>query len=138
MRPVSIRWFSVLYLASALLVAVDALLQWDRLLADFTRNNSAPGVNPVLLLVASVGFVVGVFLVLWFLATRLRIGYVRWIMLGTAAWQAVGLVRSGAIGDMPVLALATLALQAIALMLAFTPSAARWFAEAETTPGGPR
>ena len=130
MRPRSIRLFEMLYLSAIALVAASAIYDFGALIAAAEGDLSRRGIDPTTLVIAGIAFTVFLMLALWFMVARLRIGFVRFLLIALLAWQAWPLPQALANGTSAsdVVAIATIVLQAIAIIFTFTPSARAWFA----------
>ncbi len=130
MRPKSIRVFELLYLGAVALIAANAVRDYDAMLAEAGGDLVQRGFDPASLLVASIIFTLGLMLALWFMTARLRIGFVRYLLVALLVWQAWPVPEALANGIQPsdVIAFASLILQAAALIFAFRSDARDWFA----------
>ncbi|EDL49739.1 hypothetical protein [Erythrobacter sp. SD-21] len=130
MRPKAIRTFELLYFGAIVLVLANAVRDYAAMRESAAGDLVRRGLDPDTLLVASIAFVVGIMVVLWFMAARLRVGFVRYVMVGLLAWQAWPVVtalsedRGGGI----IVAAASVVLQLLAIVFSFLPEARAWFA----------
>lgn len=129
MRPKAIRTFELLYFGAIALVLANAVRDYGAMKAATGGDLVRRGLDPDTLLVASIAFLVGIMLTLWFMTARLRIGFVRFLLIGLLAWQAWPVV--GALADERggsiLVAAASLVLQALAIVFSFLPPANAWF-----------
>ena len=129
MRPKAIRTFELLYFGAIALVLANAVRDYAAMRESAAGDLVRRGLDPDTLLVASIAFVVGIMLVLWFMAARLRIGFVRYLLVAFLVWQAWPIVTalSEDRGSGVIVAAASLVLQALAIVFSFLPPANAWF-----------
>lgn len=119
----------MLYLSAIALVAASAIYDFSALIAAAEGDLSRRGIDPMSLVIAGIAFTVFLMLALWFMVARLRIGFVRFLLIALLAWQAWPLPQalSNGTSASDVVAISTIVLQAIAIIFTFTPSARSWF-----------
>ncbi|MDG6079479.1 hypothetical protein E3U23_09765 [Erythrobacter litoralis] len=135
-RPVSVRAFDSLYLGSIALNVANVMRDWDANLVSAQEELAGTGLSPSILLAASMAFFIGLSLILWLMAAHLRVGFVRYLLIGLLVWQALpafALVQDD-VGYSDLVVLLSLVLQAVALAFAFRRDARAWFKG--TTDGG--
>lgn len=130
MRPKSIRLFELFYLVAVALVAASAIYDFGAILASTEEDMARRGIDPFTLAVAGIGLAIAFKLVLWFMVARLRIGFVRFVIILVIAWEARNIPVAVANGISPsdIVAIAAVALQIVAIACTFTASARQWFA----------
>ena len=129
-KPVSIRKFDLFYLGAVALGVVNTLLNFSMLESSATEQ-----VGPDLAQHASsiaIGSVVlsTLFsLLFWFLISKLRIEFIKWLLLLFLAWSAVALptMLAEGFGLPEIVALASVVLQTVAVWYLFRPDAKAWF-----------
>jgi hypothetical protein len=129
MRPQSIRRFDLFYLAALALSLLAFLLGYDDIVASVEAESSAAGLQ-MGANVAIGTFIFGMvlYLLLWFLVSRRRVGIARWIIVllflvnltGVRAIFTAGLTVQNAIS------LLSLLLSAVAIYYLFRPETAAW------------
>jgi hypothetical protein len=135
MRPKAIKNFELLYFGAIALVLANAVRDYDALRDSAGGDLVRRGLDPDTLLIASIAFMVGIMLVFWFMTARLRIGFVRYLMLGLLIWQGWELssIIVNERGSSVIVGVAAVVLQAVAVAFSFVPTARAWFA-AEAIP----
>lgn len=133
MRPDSIRKFDMLWLGALALGIVAFLLSYGTLKAQVDAQLAASGMTSGAGGAALIGgFVFGIVisLALWFLVSRLRLEFVKWILILLLIWGLVNLPAIFADGFtlIDVLSLIGTAMQAAAIYFLFRPDAKAWFA----------
>lgn len=130
MRPKAIRRFEFLYFGAVALYLANSVRDYAALKESAGGDLTRRGLDPDTLLVTTIALLVGFMLVLMFMVARLRIGFVRYLLVAMVAWQVYNLfpVLAEEQGGSVIVALASVALQAVAVLLTFLPSANRWFA----------
>ena len=137
MRPQSIKYFDYLYLGSIALGVLSFLLNYNAIAAEIDRETAETGVQIGSgLAMGSLIFSVIVSLALWFLISRLRIEFVKWILI---VFFFVGLIGIPTVfAQLPnlqaILSLIATVLQALAIYFLFQPDAKAWFAEKRGDP----
>ena len=137
MRPQAIRIFELLYFGAIALVLANAVRDYNGIIEAAGGDLTRRGLDPDTLLIASIAFVVGIMLLLWFLAARLRVGFVRYVLLAVTIWQAweLAIVVSDEKSGSVLVAGAAVALQAVAVAFTFLPSAQAWYRGDDFTAG---
>lgn len=138
MRPGSIRKFDWLFLGSLALSVLAFVLNYDAIVAQVDRELVASGIEAGAgLAEKSLIFSVIVNLALWFLVSRLRIGFVRWLLIVFFAIGAIGI--PAALAQLPalhaVVNLLVFVMQLGAFWFLFQPDARAWFAARRGSPG---
>ncbi|WP_340588283.1 hypothetical protein [Erythrobacter alti] len=132
MRPDSIRKFDLFYLASIFISIASTLMNFDTQVAALDVRLAELGVvypaEAFLLITLAFSFAINV--LLWFLASRLRLGFVKWIILALVLYSAITMAAglSMGIGSISITALLNLVLKAIAVSFLFRTDAKEWFA----------
>ena len=129
-KPDSIRKFDKLYLGSIVLSLVNFALNYGALAEQVRQETAAAGVElggGVLLF--GIAFSTLISLLLWFLVSRKRIGFIKWILLLLVVWSLVGLPEALANGiqGTDILGLVVLAAQIAAIWFLFREDAKAWF-----------
>lgn len=132
MRPKAIRTFELLYFGAIALVLANAVRDYDALRDSAGGDLVRRGLDPDTLLIASIAFMVGIMLVFWFMTARLRIGFVRYLMIALLIWQGweLGNIIAYERGSSVIVGIGAVALQAVAIVFSFLPPARAWFASA--------
>jgi hypothetical protein len=130
MRPDSLRKFDLLYLGAMALGAVNVAVSFDALAAMAEQAMAAQGVagfgRTAMLAGVIGGFCIS--LLLWFLVSRARLGFMKWILLLLLAYNLVSLPSTQLdVRANTLLSLASLAMQAGAIWFLFRPDARAWF-----------
>ena len=132
-RPPSIVSFERCYLGALLVGAVNAALNWQRMMAmpavQQARTTFGEWYLPA---TTALGYAIP--LILWYFAARRASVVAKWIVVVLFALGVLGLLVGWAIGTMApglggVLSLVSLVLNAIAVWLLFKPDAQAWFGE---------
>ena len=129
-KPDSVRKFDLFYLGALALGIVNALLNFDLL-----KSSAVQQVGPELaghassIAIGSVVLSTLFSLLFWFLVSKLRIEFIKWLLLLFLAWSAVALptMLAEGFGLVEVVALASVVLQAVAVWFLFRPDAKAWF-----------
>jgi hypothetical protein len=131
MRPKSILWFERIYLFAFLLGLLNTYLAWDVSLGELQSRPETAQLGSGFLGVI-VGGTAAISLLLWYYVSRRGSEVAKWILTIFFAFGALGIfvtLLRGAVpnslGDM--LALVTLALNAVAVWLMFRADARPWF-----------
>lgn len=140
MRPDSIRKFDMLWLGAIVLGAVNFFLTYGALKAQVDAQLAESGMDAGVGSAALIGgFVFGVVisLALWFLISRLRIDFVKWILILLFVWGLVGLPSLFAAGVTltVVITVVTMVMQAAAIYFLFQPDAKAWLQKKDPEPG---
>lgn len=130
MRPKSIRLFELFYLLAVALVAASAIYDFGAILASTEEGMARRGIDPFTLAISGIVLAIAFKLVLWFMVARLRIGFVRFVIILVIAWEArkIPEVFTGGLGPSDIVGLAAVALQLVAVVFTFAPTARAWFA----------
>lgn len=128
-RPTAIRIFDSLYLGSIALSAANLVRDWDAHLLGAQDELAGTGLSPEILLAFSMAFFLGLSLILWLMVGHLRIGFVRYVLIGLLIWEALPVWRTlqGGIGSSDIVVFVSLILQAIAIAFTFRGDAQLWF-----------
>ena len=134
MRPDSMKKFDMLFLGALAVGVTNFALSYGRISALMEQQMAEAGVvgmgNTALLVGAGIGF--ALMLGLWFLVSRLRIEFIKWILLLLVVYNAAMLPQSVAqslAGESAISALlgvVALALQVAALWFLFRPASKAW------------
>ena len=129
MRPKSIRLFELFYLASIAMVVASAIYDFSAILAS-TENLSRRGIDPFTLSVTGIVLAVGFKAILWFMTARLRIGFVRYLIIAVILWEAhkIPATLSNGAGPSDIVAICVVLLQIVAIVFAFTAASRAWYA----------
>ncbi len=131
MRPDSIRKFDLFYLAAIAIGIASSLLNYDALRDASSVQLREGGLetyaDTVVFLTLGIGLFIN--LLLWFLASRMRIGFVKWILLVFVAISVLTRVMGVAGGaNVSITDLVNVLLKGIAVWFLFQPDAKEWFA----------
>ena len=132
MRPESIRKFDLFYLAAIAIGIASSLLNFEQVVAGMEQQLAASGLNmdATGMVIGSNALGIGVSLILWFFASRMRQGWVKWVLLLLLMIQAAsipGALTMG-VGTLSITMLIVVLLKAIAIWFLFRPDAKEWFA----------
>ena len=138
MRPKAIRTFELLYFGAIGLYLANSVRDYEALKLATGGDLTRRGLDPDTLLVISILFVVGMMLLLMFMVARLRIGFVRYLLAAGVLWQGWELsqVLAEEQGSSVIVGIASVALQAAAVVFTFLPASNRWFAGTELATAG--
>ena len=141
MRPDSIRKFDMLWLGALALGVVQFFLGYGALKAEIETQLAGTAMRAGTSDAALVGgFIFGIVisLALWFLVSRQRLEFVKWILILLFFWGLINLPSAFAAGLtlMGALSIVAAIMQAAALYFLFRPDAKAWFA-ARGTPTDP-
>ena len=132
MKPDSVKKFDLFFLASIAIAVVSALMNWDQSLAGAQEALSQSGMEgqAETFLIIGLAFGIGLGLLLWAMASPLRLGFARWLLLLFVAYRAVSipLALTSGMGSLSITGLVTVLLEAIALWFLFRPDAKQWYA----------
>jgi hypothetical protein len=142
MRPDSIRKFDMLWLGALALGVVAFVLSYGTLKAQVDAQLADAGMaagTSDFALMGGFAFGIVISLALWFLVSRLRLEFVKWILILLFVWGLINLPAIFADGFTLIDALSLIgtAMQAAAIYFLFRPDAKAWFA-AKGTPGDPQ
>ncbi|WP_374407369.1 hypothetical protein [Pelagerythrobacter sp.] len=142
MRPDSIRKFDMFWLGALALGVVNFLLTYGSLKAQIDAQFAQSGLDADMGGAGLIGgFVFGIVinLALWFLVSRLRLEFVKWILILLILLGLTGLPDLFATGVAVsiVLSLVAIVMQAAAIWFLFRPDAKAWFASKGKDPGAP-
>lgn len=132
MRPESIRKFDLFFLAAIALGVASSLLNYDSLLIAASEPLREAGIAELseTVLIVTLGLGIAINLLLWFLISVLRIGFVRWILLLIVVFLVVTRVLNVAQGaNVSLTDLVAVLLKAIAMWFVLRPDAREWFAK---------
>lgn len=138
MRPDSIRKFDLFYVSAMGISIASALLNFETLSATLQAELARRGAegNADALVLSTVGIRVGVALLLWFLASRLRWTPACLLLLAYLILQVVvtiwtlvaGAGGEGMASNLSITGVIFILLQGIGLWFLFQPDAREWFA----------
>lgn len=133
MRPDSIRKFDLFYLAAVAISIASALLNFDTQVAGLGEQLSNSGLDmpAETFLLISLGIAFAINMLLWFCVSRLRMGWVKWVILVFVIYSIVTLASAMAMGlaSLSITGVLTVLLKAIALSFLFRADAKEWFAK---------
>ncbi len=131
MRPDAIRKFDLFFLASIALGLASGLLNFDTqvgaLAQEWTQVGLQDQAENFIIGVTILGFAVN--MLLWYLASRKRQGWVKWVLVVFVAFSAVSAITALAsdVGSLSLTGAIALLLKAIAVFFLFQPDAKAWF-----------
>ncbi|WP_271079005.1 hypothetical protein [Aurantiacibacter sp. MUD61] len=131
MRPDAIRKFDLFFLASVAMGLASGLLNFDAQVAALAQAWTQVGLQDqaesFIIGITIVGFAVN--MLLWYLASRKRQGWVKWVLAAFVAFSAVSIVSALAsdMGSLSLTGAIALLLKAIATVFLFMPDAKAWF-----------
>lgn len=132
MRPDSIKKFDLFFLASIAIAVVQALMNYETMEAAVGAQLETAGLGSEMSAILPISLAVGfaLQLLLWFLISRLRLGWVRWVLLAFVAYRALSipLAVSSGVASLSITGVIAALLQIIALWFVFQPDAREWFA----------
>ncbi|QZH76291.1 MAG: hypothetical protein JY451_07080 [Erythrobacter sp.] len=135
MRPDSIRKFDLFFLAALAVGVASALLNYDTQMGAITTQLGEAGMaeHAGTVMFATLGIGLAVNLLLWFLVSRLRIGWVKWLLLAFLIYSvlSIGVALTTVGFNLSLTGLVNVLLKAIAVFFLFQPDAREWFAAAE-------
>ena len=132
MRPDSIRKFDIFFLASVAMGAASSLLNYDAQVESLAQQWEPLGMAD-----QSAAFILGagvlgvlINMLLWYLASRMRQAWVKWVLVIFVAIIAASVFSAlgSGFGSVSITGLVTLLLRGIAVYFLFTPEAKEWFA----------
>lgn len=130
MRPDSIRKFDLFYLAAIAISLASSLLNYDTQVALLTARLAGQPTQDYAeaIVLLSTGIALGFYLLLWFLASRLRLGWTRWIVLLMVLYSLASVVVGLGMGaaSVSITGLVTLLLKAIATYFLFQKDTLQW------------
>lgn len=133
MKPASIKKFDILYLGSFAIGLVGSALMFQSALEQTNADLIAAGNPPVsggtLMVMMASGLVVG--LILWFLVSRKRIEFVKWLIaliVGASVVSMIISVTNNGISLAGIHGFITLPMQIAAVFFLFQPETTEWFA----------
>lgn len=135
MRPDSIRKFDMFYLGAVALGVFNFFLGFDRLSDQVDAELAGSGVaNSPSYLVLGIAIGTAISLGLWYLISRRRIEFVKWILVIFFAWGLISLpgIFVGGLDLPDVIGLVVYALQGIAIAFLFRADAKAWFARKDS------
>lgn len=132
MRPDSIKKFDLFFLAAIAISVVQALINYETMEraveAQLEVSGMAGDAGAILPISLAIGFAIN--LGLWFLVSRMRQGWARWVLLAFVAYRVVSIplgVSSG-VASLSITGVIAALLQVIAMWFVFQPDAREWFA----------
>ncbi len=131
MRPDSIRKFDMFYLAAIAIGLASSLMNYDSQLEAAAGQLSQAGLQDQAgtVMMVTLGLILGFNLLLWFLASKLRIGFVKWIILLivviSVASRLMGIAQGA---NVSITDLISVFLKAISVFFLFRSDASEWFA----------
>lgn len=132
MRPESIRKFDLFYLAAIAIGIASALLNFDQVVTGMEQQLVASGLemDATGVVIGSNALGTGMSILLWFLASRLRQGWVKWVLLLFLVIQAASIpgALSMGVGTLSITMVIVVLLKAIAIWFLFRRDSAEWFA----------
>jgi hypothetical protein len=128
-RPASIVWFERLYLASVLVSAGNAAMQWETTTAQASSPAFVIGLQATIF---------AILLALTLLVSRKGNNVAKWVIVAFFAFRLVSfayvlMVPAMMLGPLVLTVLHTL-LQTMAVALLFTPSARAWLGRKDSPP----
>ncbi len=132
MKPDSVRKFDWLFLTSIATGLLGVVLGYPTIAAQLEAELAAQGgagLGPALL-VGGVGLAIAINLALWFAISKLRIGFVKWVLIAMIAWSLYSSLGAFSAGlDAPlVCGLASTAMSIAAILYLFRADARAWLA----------
>ena len=130
-RPVSMKRFDLLYLGAMAVGLVNFALNYRQLAQIAETSMAASGVEGMggTALVIGVGGGFAISLLLWFLTSRMRLEFMKWVLFLLLAYNLVSLPSAQVeFGQGTVLSIVGLAMQAGAMWFLFRPDSKAWFA----------
>lgn len=137
MRPQSIRRFDLFYLAALALSAVAFLFGYDDIVASVEAESAGAGLQMgASVAIGSFVFGLVLYLLLWFLVSRRRVGIARWIivLLFLVNLTGVRAIFAAGITVQTAVSLLSLLLSAVAIYYLFRPETKAWLAERTASP----
>lgn len=131
MRPDSIRKFDMFYLAAILIGVASSLMNYDTTLQAAATQLSDAGLQDSAgtVLVATLGVIFAFNMLLWFLVSRLRIGFVKWIILLIVLFSVANRLLGISQGlNVSITDIISVLLKAIAVSFLFRADTKEWFA----------
>ncbi|MEZ5680961.1 MAG: hypothetical protein R3E14_06650 [Erythrobacter sp.] len=133
MKPASIKKFDWLYLGSVAVGLAGVALNYGNLVEAADAELAAQGVESMGggLMAASLLFVSGFSLALWFLISVLRIEVVKWLIAAITAWSLYSYLGNfePELDQLVVLQIVSTVMTVAALYFLFQPDAKAWFDE---------
>ena len=139
MRPGSIILFERIYLVMVVLGVVNAVMAWDRSVAEIAAQPGLAAAAPYAM-AAVVGFSTLLYLLLWYFIARRASRVAKWIYVVLVGISLASIVLQVAGGRLGIDAAALVGLLVLALMLwsaalLFKPDVVRWLAANGGEPG---
>ncbi|KLI64692.1 hypothetical protein [Aurantiacibacter marinus] len=131
MRPDSIRKFDIFYLAAIAIGLASSLLNYDVQMDAAAVELSTAGLQDQAgtVMLVTLGLILAFNMLLWFLASRMRIGFVRWILLVvvliSVATRLMGITQGA---NVSITDLISVLLKAISVFFLFRADTSEWFA----------
>lgn len=134
MRPESVRKFDMFFLASIAMGLASGLLNFETQVAALSQAWADAGWQDQAqtFIVGSAVAGLAVNLLLWWLASRMKQGWVRWVL---ALFLAISILSSlpafgSGMASISITGLIALLLRAIGIFFLFQPDAKEWYSEA--------
>lgn len=131
MRPESIGKFDLFYLAAIGIAFASGLMNYDTQLRIATGHLAG---NPLqdyagAIVLFSAAIALAFNLLIWFMASRLRMGWVKWLIVVLVLYSLVSAVIGLSMGmvSLSITGLVTVLLKAIAVSFLFRKDAAAWY-----------
>ena len=140
MRPESIRRFDLFYLAALALGALGFVLNYDAAVAQVEVQSAAAGLPLGSGFAMGVfAFLLGIWLLLWFLVSRKRVGIAKWIIVLLFVIDLFDLpgLLSGEMTVLRIIPLLVLLLRAAAIFYLFHPDTKAWLTRDHSEPTEP-
>jgi uncharacterized membrane-anchored protein len=140
MRPQSIRRFDLFYLAALALSILAFLLGYDDIVGSVEAESAAAGLQMgANVAIGSFAFGVLLYLLLWFLVSRRRVGIARWIivLLFLVNLTGVRAIFTAGLSLQNGISLLSLLLSAIAIYYLFRPETKAWLEDKRSADGSP-
>lgn len=132
MRPESLRKFDLFYLASIAIGIASSLMNYESQVSALGVRLAEAGLSypaeSFLLIALGIGLAFNV--LLWFLASQMRLGFVKWIILAFVLYSGATTMfaLSMSMGTLSITGLLNVLLKAIAVTFLFRADAKEWFA----------
>ncbi len=132
MRPDSIRKFDMFYLASIVIGIASSLMNFETQVGALEVRLTEAGLSAPAegFLLTTLAIALAINLLLWFLASRMRLGFTKWIILAFVLYSAATAVAGLAmgLGTISITGLLNVVLKAIAVSFLFRADAKEWYA----------
>ena len=134
MRPDSIRKFDLFFLGALAVGIASALLNYETQMGAITAQlgEAGMGEHAGTVMFVTLGIGLAINLLLWFLVSRLRIGWVKWLLLAFLIYSvlSIGVALTTEGLNLSLTGLVNVLLKAIAISFLFRPDTRDWFAAA--------